>query len=534
MKLTFHLSSDRGVAIVAVAMVMVVGALLGAAIITQTSQDIQLTDRTYSDKQALYLAESGKERAYREIMNDDNFTTLGNPAVLNNVSVGGGTFDLTATTLSESPKVVRLVSTGRTAVDQSQITVVAEVIRENVNVWNNALFGGAGQVGGVINGNCAIHGSVHLLGEGVAAGNPSIEALDLSGASLIHNNYVGIPATLLAKLPPLPTTVFGGETIESLDAKLRVKNGAVGVSGSSEIGEANIVGNDYKETMDGIYIETDGTETRWTGNQVVGGVPNPDSVQSDNGTEALYDLGDIVEMPDLTDPYTDPISGISYASYEAYFVSQALTLPPLTLDDSTAGVLAIQAAIAGGTLDPAMVTINGDEFTITDGTNIIHYDPTAPEGGARLDITGMIHVDGNLVVGEKNLDITYSGKGTIFAGIVGSNTGTVDVHSNLLPVGTFPITDVLGLMAKVDLNMADGPGDSNLIMAGAFFAGNQALSTKQNQIAGTFVCNYYDMGTNVPKIYQVPALVDNLPPGMIGSDPIWVVTGFQERSWQID
>ncbi|MEJ5171968.1 MAG: hypothetical protein WHU10_13355, partial [Fimbriimonadales bacterium] len=44
-------------------------------------------------------------------------------------------------------------------------------------------------------------------------------------------------------------------------------------------------------------------------------------------------------------------------------------------------------------------------------------------------------------------------------------------------------------------------------------------SAKQNQIAGTFVANFFDMGTNVPNIYQVPELRRNLPPGMPGDKP---------------
>jgi hypothetical protein len=43
-------------------------------------------------------------------------------------------------------------------------------------------------------------------------------------------------------------------------------------------------------------------------------------------------------------------------------------------------------------------------------------------------------------------------------------------------------------------------------------------------VAGTFVSNYFDMGTNVPSIFQVPTLADNLPLGMIGNYPIMSMT----------
>ncbi len=66
-------------------------------------------------------------------------------------------------------------------------------------------------------------------------------------------------------------------------------------------------------------------------------------------------------------------------------------------------------------------------------------------------------------------------------------------------------------------------------MIGAFYAQGTIRSAKQNQIAGTFVATYYDMGTNVPNIYQVPALKNNLPPGMPGGDPILVI---KRQTWR--
>ena len=60
---------------------------------------------------------------------------------------------------------------------------------EDVNVWRNALFAGTGQAGGLISGNVSVHGSVHLLGDDLLEGVEALEALDMGGTSLIHNNY---------------------------------------------------------------------------------------------------------------------------------------------------------------------------------------------------------------------------------------------------------------------------------------------------------------------------------------------------------
>ena len=548
-------SNNRGVAIIAVTMLMVVATLLGGVMLSQVVNDAQLSNRTYADKQALYLAESAKERGYREILDDNTFmpANVGDPPTIldgaigvddGNVQAGTtNTYNLVVTRLSDSPAVVQMVATGTGAnLNNRTVTVAAEVIRENVFVWNNAIFGGSGQTGGVLSGQAAIHGSVHLLGDGVGEGNNAITAIDLIGSTLIHNNYVGMPAELAALVPDLPTQDFGGETdIATLNAKLRVKNGAVGVSGSAEIGEVNIIGNGIKETMNGIYIETDSAATRWTGNKVVDGVPDPGSVQSDNGTNALYDLGDAVSLPLLDEPYTDDDTGITYATYETYFNEYSLALPALTFDGTCSTATDLQAYFTANPDPNVTFTTDGCSFTITQTdvingvptTNTLTYTPPGTSKGtgtAYIEADGMFTIDGDMVVGKKDLDFKYTGEATFYA------TDSIDFHSNILPNDNDFTSEgyVFGFMAKNDINLATGPGDSQLSMAGAFYAQDTIKSMKQNEILGTFVCNYYDMGTNVPKIYQVPNLANNLPPGLIGSDPVWVTTGFAERYWRVD
>jgi hypothetical protein len=88
------------------------------------------------------------------------------------------------------------------------------------------------------------------------------------------------------------------------------------------------------------------------------------------------------------------------------------------------------------------------------------------------------------------------------------------------------VNNILGIMATGKLEMGT---NSQLHLMGAFYAQDQIKSTKQTIVTGTYVSNYFDMGTNVPEIYQVPALADNLPPGMIGAYPILALT---QISWR--
>ena len=67
-------------------------------------------------------------------------------------------------------------------------------------------------------------------------------------------------------------------------------------------------------------------------------------------------------------------------------------------------------------------------------------------------------------------------------------------------------------------------------LAGAYYAQENITSAKQNELAGTFVSSYFSM-TNVPHMYQIPALVDHLPPGMPGNQIILIKT-IRIDSWR--
>ncbi|HOP79022.1 MAG TPA: hypothetical protein PLZ21_00485 [Armatimonadota bacterium] len=247
------------------------------------------------------------------------------------------------------------------------IRVLLERAVENVSPWNNVIFGGVGQAGRSINGNVKMRGPVHLLGDGESftdidgdgkwddnepytdsnsngqydvgepftdvdgdghrdAREPFIDvngngtrdpaltvtdiAEEISGNADVGTNYNGMPVKLRNKIPNPPTKLFGGENVETLSAKLRVKHGKVNISGSACAGYPNIPGNSVKETLDGVYV-SDG----WGGNK------GASSVYSDNGAAHGYDLGDgVVKFPALIDPYPP------YATYADYLADNSLTI----------------------------------------------------------------------------------------------------------------------------------------------------------------------------------------------------------------
>jgi hypothetical protein len=135
-----------------------------------------------------------------------------------------------------------------------------------------------------------------------------------------------------------------------------------------------------------------------------------------------------------------------------------------------------------------------------------------------------VRFNNDLRLGTRS-ELRYAGRGTLYG------KGDIYVDANLLPVAgsKFPTTAAIGLLATRNMFLATGSGSSQLSLAGAFYAQGKIVSQKQNQIAGTFVANFYDMGNNVPNIYQVPALVNNMPPAMPGDKGVYTI---KIRTWR--
>lgn len=432
----------------------------------------------------------------------------------------------------------------------------AEVVLEgaDVNVWNNAVFAGAGHVDGAIQGNCSIHGSVHILGDHIPAGGEAIVVLDMMGASLIHNNYEPVPgqvpsARLLASVPPLPKTIFNGEEVETLNSTLRVKRGLVSLNSSSEIGSEDEPGNDVKETMDGVF-----NEEGWTGQRVVddGGRGDPTVVYSDNGWDEGYDLGNTVPFPALDDDWRWPAHvDCCELGYEAYHQPGG-TEPSPDGDNYRHGeffgdVLSDGAPYNGdvyielggsdvyinltqpGDPDPAN-RVKDDPATCTKGDDYIYFNSST----GVVEINGQVEIDGNFQIEGKSGKspknaLYYTGRAAILVhgdvildtDLFSCNNGDPDDY-----VRSFPERNFFGIMAEQDMVLGV---KAQLRLLGAFYAQDTITSNKQTIVMGTFVAEYFDMGQQVPDIYQVPALAGNLPLGMIGNWPIFALS---QISWR--
>lgn len=445
----------------------------------------------------------------------------------------GATLSTTVAPLSD-PRMAYVTST--VSFDGSTRSVRMLVSSKDVGIWNNAIFAGTGAAGQAINGNVDIRGSVHILGEGEAytdlnangqwdaaetytdrnrngvwdPGESFIDAnndgvwnsaepyndtnrnnaydppltqtdlsSDISGNGHIGNHYSGMPSDLEAMLPAAPRV----NNIETLSAELRVKHGRVALSGTATVGSnGTIDGGTSKGTLDATFVN-DG----WGGNK------GSQSVFSDNGFSNGYDLGALgIDFPIISgigaDPYQDS-NGTTWTTQENFLDNRSLTVP----------VSLIKANTTAFSYGP-------DAYG-----NRISFTPAAGANPAKLTLTGIIKIAGTLQLGSKDT-IRTDGVGTLYT------TGDLNIDGNILPVAgkTFPTQTAIGFISKGNMGLATGNGSSQLSMCGAFYAQGRITSRKQNQIAGTFVSNFFDMGTNVPNIYQVPELPNYLPPGMPG------------------
>ncbi len=363
--------------------------------------------------------------------------------------------------------------------------VVRADIRPTINahgVWDNALFADAGAAGNSINGHVAVRGSIHVLGN--ASSPPTIE---FGGSGDIRNNYSDavswFGATDAAKLPSLPTIDVNGVNAETLDTVIRLKDASISLTGNADIGAVNDDSNTIKEMIDS--VRSDGT---------VG--PSVD-VHTDN--TGSYDTDQVV-FPLLSDPYFDAATGISYSSHADFLDANSLTITE------------------------SEISANTSPFSHSDGNgNSISWDPTT----LTMTISGIVRVAGNLRLGRPHgqpglRGVNYVGTGTIYA------TDDIHVDGYVVPVGNYITDGNLGLIAADDVLIDEA---SNVNVMAAIYSQDHIRVSKQTSVAGAMISKWFDMGVNVPAIFQVPALSQNLPPGMPGERRFGSIESIALENW---
>ncbi len=421
----------------------------------------------------------------------------------------GSAYTLKLGLLNSNKMTIRAEGTGPL---QSRKTVDVRVEVRDLSVWNNAVFAGGSGTGLRINGNALIAGSVHILGQGLG---PAGTAADFGGGGGIFNWYNGLDVTtpgldFVGRLPPgmIPSP-------STLDAEIRVKEGQIEMnSGAARGGNGTVdVDVDGNPIPAGIKRRVDGTYTEYG----YAGSFADQYVYSDNGLYAKYDLPAAfnISFPSLTGPSPD----VCCANYEAWLDDNSFNpiplLPPGATDGTNLTIYAdTMSFFAPGVVNgqPHLLAWNNISQTLTvqgiiripDPGTIILGGTTGPTKIETINYTTM-GVGGTLYGKKKGAN--WSDDST-----AGGHEVSITVNSSLLPLGIYPTFDTLGLLAKDRIVMAR----SSKRVAAAVFAENQVSITKQYQVVGAVVTRFFDLGTQVPRVYQMPNLVKYLPPGMPG------------------
>lgn len=502
--------------------------VLGAAGIMTSTTDMKIACANRSAAKALHIAEAGLTRAEAELINDlDTDQDIGNTSfeatsgaidltgllsstsfytVFNAISFGSGSYTIefknyapdpiTAPTVYDPTTVwARSIGTGPSL---STITLESYLSAENLSPWNNAIFAGGGGGAVPITGNVVIAGSVHILGEGLPAG--TIVFSNQTGDC--RNTNTGMDGTLAAAI--------NGGTTSDLNAKFRVKNGRVDMSvGTADIGSST-------SPLKGIYVTT-GTDAGADGvnDDIIGGDNSGagQNLYADKGafSAQAYDLGDYnISMPTIDTAWMD---------------ANCLDLTAGGGVDEYVGPGGNQKGLIAGALELTW------DYNVT-GTNyfpnIDQNDVTTFEDSHNAirfnSVTNVLEIKGIVKVSTLNIsdDITYEGRGTIYT------TGTGDIDGDVLPNAnnSYPITHVFGVVGTGDMTLG---GSSQILLTGAYFCKGKVTTNMQTELSGTIVCESFNISSQVPKIWQVPSLANNLPPGMPGAAAIWV---FTDRTWR--
>jgi hypothetical protein len=510
--ISYAIQSERGAALIVALIILVALGMIAAISIEVSDTEMNIAGNYLNRSRALLAAEAGQARTEAVMnLNPDMTASDSLMAFINaDTLLPNSHFKVAMDTGMPLRKVIAVGYSVQGGAAGIEVTYRHRL--NPINIWNNAVFAGHGQNSMSIRGNVGIHGSVHILGDGEPfvdansngirdAGEPYTDAnhdgvydapmtadsvgLSMNGTASLTNNYDGMSATLSSRLPALPTTQYAGETVQTLDAELRLKHGTVELDGTGTIGDPNVVGGApaVKETFDGAYA-SDG----YTGSQGENGV------HADNGSGNGYDLPDgKVKMPNLDEPYTDKF-GTSHISYMTYLKSNALVI---------SGNLVLEQGIA--------------QALISGGSGSIFMD-----AAGNLAVTGMVYVEGDIVIKGAN-PIEYDGRFTLIS------EGNVTMDADFLSKGIFPSDDAAGIIAHGRMDL--GVNKSQLQLMGAFFAQEEIITTKQTELAGTLVSNYFG-ATQVPDIYQVPDLVKHMPPGMPGADDVYLYAWMRvPKSW---
>lgn len=141
---------------------------------------------------------------------------------------------------------------------------------------------------------------------------------------------------------------------------------------------------------------------------------------------------------------------------------------------------------------------------------------------SRCSNNGILDLRGLNVNMQEDMVVRYTGKASLMVESDGTTGCNVVIDGDLLPGGKFPDQAVLGLMAEKILRFTgdnqNGLETAQQVAVGLFYAGEQASVEQGAAVMGNITSQSFCSSSNcnagqTAKIFQVPGLEYNLPPG---------------------
>ena len=409
------------------------------------------------------------------------------------------------------------------------------------SAWQNAIFaGGEAPSNNMINGDVAIYGSVHLVGEN------NDPALTLGGGAGIFEDYTGQGSGSTNIINQMNAIAGPDQHEVKLCTELKIRKGQLqfdssgGGTGSSTVGTTSVpvlaafLGSGTNDTS---KVHTKDDKIHGYSGSLDVSFPKLDpNHPNEFNTDPTVQ---IVELGGTTCTVFQTGSG----------ANQAIRFPPAGAtqngDPFYTGCLSdmsINSAVQQGGIAWLPDSVSCNFTNVQDAVNGLVSNFGVTSGDGYLCIAG-----DNVVIntGAWSLNINYPGgnnKTVFYEGRAAVRTGSeicedptaappctrrdIAIRENFIPRNPsatpyFPEDSIISLVANGDVDFAPkggGGSTANLEVAAAVYAQGTATFSKQTLVVGAVVADSIDASQNVPQIAYEPRVPENLPQGSPGAN----------------
>ncbi|MBA3061602.1 MAG: hypothetical protein FP833_01355, partial [Atribacteria sp.] len=176
------LLNQKGMALLTTLIFVFILITFGVSLLIMTSNDTKLSTLQRDSTKAFYIAEAGVERTLYNLKKDfessedwsdgdingytlsdqeNEFWKINYNSPGYEVSFGDGTYTVSLKINDSNNVTIKSKGKYNNSIRYVQVDAKIEIF----SIWDNAICGGSGMTGAIINGNAEFRGSLHLLGK---------------------------------------------------------------------------------------------------------------------------------------------------------------------------------------------------------------------------------------------------------------------------------------------------------------------------------------------------------------------------------